>query len=288
MLNRTQIFCLVVTLLFIFGTSKNSQAAVIFEDDFDNNCSGAQCLSDGCNSSYPDGWDQWHCEDSQPITRDSITHYAGEITAPGRGGTGKSLKIWRYNQIYGNYTGPLVKYMPGTYNHIFFRYYQKIPSSFLVGGDMGYKFWRWNTSGGGGEIYLNYACNLDCNSDSVLTLHDNTSRSDVLNHSDLVSLFDNNWHCFQWDLDLSARTAVLYIDGVQKWSGAKSGFGGNFQFIQHFPLGNSNQGHVWQGPSTWHYIDSDDVVVATTKAETDPIQNSDIIFPASPQALSVW
>ncbi|KKW18765.1 MAG: hypothetical protein UY62_C0095G0001, partial [Parcubacteria group bacterium GW2011_GWF2_50_9] len=66
-----------------------ASAAVIFQDNFDSctqNCVAAQLAA-------PPGWGQWMGPGSASVG--GTMHYDGEITSPGRGGTGKSFKTWR-------------------------------------------------------------------------------------------------------------------------------------------------------------------------------------------------
>lgn len=251
-----------------------AQAEIIIQDNFDSNCTGDVCSSSAagaCTSYYPDGWDQYHCEDSQPVTASGATHYGGEITATGRGGSGKSLKIWRHNGYYGNYTGPLFKIFGGSYSNIWFRYYQKIPTAFTFTGSSGFKMWRLNVTGGGGELYLNVLCpTADCASYKTWGLYDNNSWTTVLDDSALAAIWDGDWHCIQWNINIGTGAIVLYIDGTQAWSGTKSGIGGTLQYLQHFPVGNSNDDHTWVSQSSWQALEVDDLIIATTKTETDP------------------
>lgn len=276
----------ITTLFFLtFGIAKDSLAVVLFQDNFDSNCTGAECFSTGCNLSYPTGWYQWGCDDSQ------ATHVAGEIASNGRGGIGKSLKIWRADGYFGNYTGSL--YLSNDAiglgnNHIFMRYYQKIPTDFTFTGGTGaggFKMWRWNTTGGDGEIYLNVLCSqADC-SDKYLGIYRGDSWSTILSNSELMSVWDGNWHCFEWDMNLSTHVFNFYLDGVLTWSDSITGATGNFDFMQHFPIGNSNADHTWYSQGDWKAMEIDDFVLSTTYVGVD--SSGDTIPPSTPTGLSI-
>ena len=262
---------IIISLIMIACCAPNVTAEVLFSDNFDSNCTGTACSSQGCSSSYPTGWDGWYCQDSQPATVDGETKYAGEISTPGRGGAGKSLKTWRANGYWGNYVGVLGKSFSGGPSDFWFRYYQKIPTAFQYTGSSGFKLWRFNTSGGSTELHLNVTCTSNCMNDGKLSIGDTlTAWQTIADHSELASIWDGEWHCLQFHIDLTTATITLYIDGVLTGSVTGFNISGTITLLQHMPIGNSNDDHTWISQESWQAWETDDIIIATTKAETDP------------------
>ena len=256
-------FYVLVLTMCLFPIYANG--AVLFQDNFDNNCTGTACNSSGAASSVPTGWGQWYASDGTSATYDGVTHYSGEISSPGRLGSGKSLKLWRHSGSFGDYTGSLLYNFTTSTNNLFFRYYLKMPVAFN-GTDGEFKGWRMNLDGGG-EIYLHYKnCGNDCRSNGVWTIYDTGSSVDeVLNNNELRAIWDGNWHSIEWELGLGTRTLKLWIDGVLKYSDTNRAWhsSSNFDFMQHFPIGNTySHNGTWQ--STWQAIEADDLVFSTT------------------------
>ena len=241
-------------------------AAVIFQDNFDKVISGSN--TDGI---VPAGWSQWYREGAPSETRDGISHYAGEVSFPGRGGLGKSLKLWRHSDAWETYTGALHYYFPNTtrYNDIYIRWYMKLPKEMDLTGNSYYlKLFRLNMSGGRGEIYLNIN-----NPSGTGAMRANGKVQvlsavwqTVLDNAELRRVWDGNWHCWELRFGINLSRLTLWIDGIQKYDSKSFSYGapdaGWFTMLQHFPLGNHSAGSKWQ--SSWQALEVDDFVLADT------------------------
>lgn len=257
-------------------------AEVIFQDNFDANCTGNVCYSRAagwCTEYYPAGWDQWYCEDSQPVTAGGATHYGGEISSPGRGGTGKSFKVWRYGTAYPNYTGALLKTLSSSAQNLYVRWYMKIPTAMRMNGCHEYqKLWRFNTSRG--QIYLNINNGWQ---NGVMQVYDETEWTTILNNSQLLALMDGNWHCVEIQLGLNNSTLRTWIDGVLTYSNTSKNWHGNTNatfnnYFQHFGFGNRGSSCSWQ--LSWQAAEFDDLVLSTTYVGPDGGGGDDNIPPA--------
>jgi len=241
-------------------------AAVIFQDNFDK-------APDGSNTggAVPAGWSQWYRESAPSATRDGVTHYAGEVSFPGRGGLGKSLKLWRHTDAWENYTGALHYYFPKTprYNDIYIRWYMKIPLALDLTGNSYYlKLFRLNTSGGSGEVYLNIN---NPGGTGAMRAHGQVQVlsavwQTVLNNADLRKVWDGHWHCWEIRFGINSSRLTLWIDGIQKYDSTSFDYGasdaGWFTMLQHFPMGNLSAGSQWQ--SSWQALEVDDFILADT------------------------
>jgi len=134
-------FCSFLLVMLLCGFAG---AAVIFSENYDGNeWDVVKNCSDGNPSSG-----RWDWTDSGPscisATYQNITHYSGEVSTPGRGGTGKSLKLWRHTgSDFLDYSGYLNSYIPlGTYRDIYQRFYLKWPYGLTVPTGVGTKFNR--------------------------------------------------------------------------------------------------------------------------------------------------
>lgn len=250
-------------IFFIISPATTSFSATIFSDNFDSHADTCRVGGD-----VPSGWSSWYNDGTDTATEAGITHFAGEVSSPGRGGSGKSLKTWRYNGYWGGYAGSLFYSFPSSpaYSHIFLRYYQKIPAAFNC-LDESFKAWRFNTSSGSGEIYLDWIdCINDCRANGVWAIYDGgTGWTIVLNNTELKALWDGNWHCIEWEIDTANGVLRLYVDGAVKYSSTSHIWtaAGTFSAMQHFSIGNTySHNGLWQ--SSWQAIEVDDLVISTT------------------------
>lgn len=255
---------LVLTLLMTFP----AYGANIFSDNFDS-------ATGNTGGTVPSGWSQWY-ENGVSTTLGGITHYAGEISAPGRGNAGKSLKLWRNTTAWEGYAGPLLYYFPSSisYSDIYIRWYMKLPTSLDLTGNADYlKLFRLNISGGTGEIYVNIN-----NQSGVGAMRANgevrvlgAAWQTVLSNADLRAVWDGNWHCWEMRFGINSSRLTLWIDGVQKYNSTSFNYGaanaGRFTMLQHFPSGNHSSGSQWQ--SSWQAMEVDDLVIADTYVGPD-------------------
>lgn len=253
-----RLFFILVSMTFLCAVSVD--AAVLFQDNFDSNCSGTACLVTGGASTYPTGWDQWYTEQAT-ATYGGVTHYSGEISTPGRGGTGKSLKLWRYGSAFGGYDGGLLKVLSYSISNLHMRFYIKVPSAMnWATGDEYQKLWRFNTSGS--EIYVNINNGFRS---GIMQVYDSSEWVTVLNNSQLLSIMDGNWHCVEFQFGLNISTLKVWIDGVSVYSNTSKNWHGNAGaifngYFQHFGLGNRGSSVTYQ--SSWQAMEFDDLVIA--------------------------
>lgn len=277
-MKRGLAYSLIVLILLLI--SFPCYASIIFQDNFDNCTTGCTVGSTEPNSPSTGSWLQWTLGGTTG-TADGTTHYSGEITSPGRGGAGKSLKLWRYGSAYwtgsDSYAGCLVSNAPSTpYSNYYIRFYAKIPEAMDFPPDT--KLFRFHTSGTSGEIYVNLN---DYGSGLFLWVWggtgDSSYNTELLTPAETATLLDGNWHCWQFQFNLASNTVTFWGDGVLMGSITDSRLDGAWNsYLNHFPLGNAQQGD-WQ--SSWQSFEVDDLVIATTKAETDPDGGSDTTAP---------
>lgn len=263
-MSRIRFTILFVILIFLFPRITNG--SIIFQDDFDT------CTTD-CNSCGDDYWDQWVRSGGCSATYDSTTHYSGEIVSPGRSGSGKLYRVWRHSTSWPDFSGGLVKYLPGSYNDIWFRYYIKIPAAMGLNGGEYCKWWIINPLGGEG-VYLDIM-EWEPGAGRVVITNYNiggTSTVTVLDATDTAAILDGNWHSLQFHFNntIQIGTLQLYVDGVIKYNNTSYDWGTTAAWytLQHFHIGNRGSTTVWQ--NSWQAFEIDDFVMATTKTETDP------------------
>ncbi|MBI5545092.1 MAG: hypothetical protein HY901_14470 [Deltaproteobacteria bacterium] len=180
------------------------------------------------------------------------------------------MKIWRAGTNWEGYTGSLYYPFTGSYSEIYMRYYVRLPRELDLSqcsGSNYLKLWRLNITGTAHEIYLNINQNGGSlyNTGSLQVLVGTWAT--VLSHATLAAIWDNNWHSWEWHINLSTGLLELWIDGVRMFSESGVGFGGGtFSFMQHFSMGNHATGCTWQ-PS-WQAMEIDDFVLSTTYVGT--------------------
>ena len=254
---------LLIALLFIVP---RAEADIIFSDNFDSCSSNCTVTTSGPPSEGGWTWVTWYLTASYG----GVTKPTAEITTPGRGGTGKSLKMWKSSgtgAAGGDYAGLNLTFPGGGRDHFFMRYYMKIPSAFQFtgsSGGTGFKQWRLGTTSstqGYNEIYLNaytYGTNW--------SIQDGGGWVTVLNSSEFNAIRDGQWHCIEWEIGISSNTLRLWIDGVQKYSTTSKAWHlqGTVSNMQHFFIGNTfDHAATWQ--SGWQAMEADDFVLSTTK-----------------------
>jgi hypothetical protein len=228
-------------------------AAVFFSDNFDS-CT-VNCDSSTLSPPNSAAWSQWM------LGGVADGHPAGEITSPGRGGVGKSLKIWKKLNTNGDYNGSLHLGNFGSYDHFFMRYYIKIPTAMTFSGPQ-YKMWRLLTTTGQ-PLYLDY------NYGSWDISQNGQGWTTILRASDYESkIHDGNWHSVEWEFDMTNRSSgtvrfwiddkIIYENTNFKWI-----LTGSFSQLHHFNIGNSGVSNSpWQ--TDWQAMEMDDLVLSTT------------------------
>jgi len=271
---------LLVFVLSIVPT--NLSATVLIEDDFD---AWPDTVSD---QHPPEPW----CQDcgttgtAAPLNIGGVSHSSVEVNGLGRGDTGKSLKSWRNGDSWGHdYFPPMLGLRPsaggvpeGTHSSLYMRFSMKVPTAFVFPNNGDYvKFLRFNLSNGD-EFPINFndgniqVCpgggGYDC------WFYSEPEITDICGGAS--NWHDGQWHTHQLYVNLQTRTVTWWLDGVQTYSKSNmdfngipttSKFGDNGDFIQGFPTGNRSTGSVFQ--TGWQSFEIDDIMIATTKAETD-------------------
>jgi len=246
--------------LFVLSESVESFATVFVQDNFDN-------WPDYCAEELPPA--PW-CQDcgstgAAPSTEGEETHCAAEVDSPGRGGVGKSFKVWRYGNLWPNYNGSVSlrqSAIPEGVQVMYIRWYMKVPASMNMTGFF-QKMFRYNISGGN-EMYVdNYYGNM--------RYCPNGSGNDCFAQN-LVSTAawqDNEWHCHEFMFDIANSTVRYWLDGTQTYSKTNidmagmptsATYGYSTNFMQHFPIGNRTVDSSY--PSSWYALEVDDVVFA--------------------------
>lgn len=261
--------CLLLSPITSFG-------AVIFQNNFDSS------PDTYTGSTVPPGWDWWNEGGGTQGTVGGVTHWSGEISSPGRGGSGKSLKMWRAGTLFEDYTGALPAGMNTNFNptsnNFYVRWTMKLPSGifmdFTNAGANYQKLFRLNTNGGGGEIYFNINTpytNQTIPAGAALQvlpflytdpiLGYQTSNYTLLAPADFAPLFDGQWHSYEVHFNTAANTLEFWLDGVLKHRNTNLSMSPQAPiFIQHFGIGNRASGTVVQ--SSWQAWEFDDLVIA--------------------------
>ena len=258
-------------------------ASIILEEDFDSCTSGCET---GTTAPNTDNQSSLSWTQNAPIsqTAASVTHYTGEISSSGRGGSGKSLKVWRYGtQQLGSdsYSGTInIITATGGYTNFYLRYYVKIPINFDPVDLFYMKLFRLNGSASEfGNTNINWGgADPGTGTRGLASLQ-------MMNWSDATwvelltpeettnDLWDGEWHCLQFQFNLSAHQMNFWLDGTLKKTINSNDFsgtwGGQDPSLQHLPMGNVSAA-TWG--TTWSAMEMDDLVIATTKAETDPTE----------------
>lgn len=250
---------IVLILIILWPVLVNG--ATIFSDNFDT-CTN-NCYNTSAGPPNSAAWMSWDSSAATTATVRGVTHYSGEITSPGRGDTGKSLKMWRAGSVFGDYGGGLnLNNISGSYDHIFMRYYIKIPTGFTSSQD--FKYWRLMTNSGTAgynEIYLNYY-------GGTWSIYDGNPWQDLISASQYNSLLhDGNWHCVEFEIGITSHILRFWIDDVLRYENTNRTWHltGNFSgfVMQSFTIGNTYD-HTGKWQSSWQAMEADDFVLSTT------------------------
>ncbi len=208
-------------------------------------------------------------------TFDGVTHYSGEVSSPGRGLTGQSLKIWRHSTFTTGYNGALYYLFPDspTYREIYMRFYSKIPIEMDKTDFTTYlKGWRYNLRGGSGtEIYFGYTPDGSGSFRNTARLVAYSSlMGNVVIATNEQLPWDGQWHCYEVHIIFGAGangTLELWLDGNKLYSSNVFDYGtnsdDNFHFMQHFGIGNADATSTpWQ--NSWSAFEFDDLIISTT------------------------
>ena len=290
------LFLLIGVVMYV----KNSDAMIIFQNNFDNSPIANSC------GNPPLGWDSWGIDSGCSATFSGTTHCSGEIGEPGRGGNGKSLRLWRAGTLFENYDGGLY-YGQGnnfnpTSNDFYVRWTMKIPSAatidFTNAGSIYQKLFRINMNGGSGELYFNINTpynDLEIPSGGAIQIgpfmHTDpilgwqTTNYTILSPADLGPLFDGQWHSYEFHMNSNTHLVEFWVDGILKHRNTNLASISlqSPQWIQHFGFGNRASGSVAQ--NSWQAWDFDDFIISDSY--NGPTTSSDTTPPASPMGLSV-
>jgi hypothetical protein len=270
-----RIFVVVLAFLVIAG---NASAAVIFSDDFDSCTVGCNAIEIGLPPNSPDvgAWGQWYGVDSDTIG--GVTHYAGEISSPGRGGTGKSFKMWRAGTGWfgnGAYIGALV---PGHWEpqrRLFMRWFMKIPVAFDAYNAYNMKFFRIISDGNPDVAYIQVnayssgwtrdVAQFQISDNFIHPWQSGWPWETLLGNSEVkTKMWDGNWHSHEFEFDLDGNTLRYWVDDILQYENTNWiwNIQGGITWINHFNLGNQIDGGYWQ--TGWQAMEMDDLVISTT------------------------
>lgn len=286
-------------IIIIALLSSQSYAAVFVNESFD----GAG-WSDFCTAEYPPS--PW-CQDcgatgsEQTSTQDGQTHCELEVYSPGRGGTGNSMRHWRYGSLWQGDTAISLSQSAlggSSPTVIYMRWYMLVPVAWSSYGIDNQKLWRVRISGNN-EMYLNFYGNEESGT-THLRYCPNGSGDDCF-ASDVASSaswHDGQWHCHEFMFNIATRTVTYWLDGVQTFNKSpidmggiptSATFGDGSSVMWHFLFGNRTTGSSY--PSSWQYIEFDDFVLAD--AYIGPTGGGDVTDPAvsittsDPQSISL-
>jgi hypothetical protein len=272
-----------IVFICVFFFAGNAFSEIIFQDDFDA-CTN-DCVN-GVTRPTPSPWMQWERTIPYSATQDGVTKYAGEISSPGRGGSGKSLKIWRHSTFSINaYNGTLWSPPVSGYSDIYMRFYMRVPQDMDLSGSNYLKLFRLDTSTDDLYININMAADSSIRQTGQLQYRHNGDTLTLLTTEQLMPLLDGNWHAWQFRFNLAGGSVTLWIDGEERITLNNTGSSGTWNsYLGHFILGNTASGATWQ--NSWRAWEADDLVIATTKAETDPLESGPDTTPPSRSAGS--
>lgn len=254
--------------------------AIIFQDNFDSHADTCRTGGD-----VPTGWDNWGST-AASATKDSTTHYAGEISSTGRGDSGKSLKLWKHSDftVTGDFAGLYGVSMNN--GNVFIRYYQKLPTAldltFNSTNGNYLKFWRFFTASTESDIYLDAVApdSVNMRAGGALSFVDDLG---YINAAGVIitagnmdtTIWDGNWHCIEFQVGTNCHTLKFWLDGVEYFSSTSFDWGANHDQnitgLGHFGLGNYSSNYSWQ--SSWQAAEWDDLVIAD--AYIGPVSGGD-------------
>ena len=266
-----------------------AEAQIIFSDDF-----GAWPDYNFGNDDWepPGGWTMTDGAEDASDSYGGVTHYCGEVNAPGRGGeTDRAFKVWRHGSFYYDYCGELAYAEADlhAYREIYNRWTMKIPADFsLAGGEcnMNYlKLWRFivgdstgcilaNWCGPGAfEIYLNIngASFEEAEMGIGKSIDPGAGWHTLLQ---IAEVRDGLWHSYELRIRLNDPGAAngeirFWLDGVERASVTDLDYGATeVDAFSKAALGLGNTGARDCTPTglfqeEWRAIEFDDYVLST-------------------------
>lgn len=194
---------------------------VIFQDNFDSDTDWPATCTYGIDP-IPNGWTD--SSNLSSSTYDSVTHCRIELNSPGRGGTGKSLKVWRQGATWIgefsvlSYTLPLT-----TYRELYTRWYMKIPSDFdTVGATNYFKFWRYDHGPNGGDqdtTCFNWNADTTLSADGKFAILSSAWAAWTTVLTNVQVPRDDQWYCHELRIKLNSigirRTDISFESGTK-------------------------------------------------------------------------
>jgi hypothetical protein len=287
-----------IVLVMVAFACSNAAAAVIMQDNFDNPSPSDWNSSD----SYYSPWNGKASDSTSNCV--GVVKHAGSIESPGRGGSGKSLRLNRCNGFYTegyygyyNYTNA-----DSSIKKLYARWYWRLPSAtdaYL--GDAQYlKLTRWNM-GSGSEVYVNF--NFGGNlRNSELMVYPQLNGADFANQPSQTwygtgrtfgSIADGKWHAFEMMLDISSSTVQMqiWLDGSSVWTFSEnlSPYSGTYIKNCLTPgIGNMASNSFWDFPTSgWYALEFDDYVLSTTYVGTSGPADSPLKMTGTPSNLMI-
>ena len=278
-----------IAFIFILFFAIAAHGAIIFQDDFDTTSwPDDYDFEDGSDTNCPycDSLEWYDTQGGSSGVYDSVTHWEGEVTTPGREGeSDRSFKMWRggNNALDAELGGSKLSYrdsnLYGT-SDLYMRFYMKIPTDFQLASGTCYmnylKLARHSIGGSvgahAGSVYINFNGGSFSTSDFEVT---GTQSGSWITLVPMSEIQDGAWHCHEIRVKLSGVGASDGI--VQYWLDGslevtETGLDYDIQTGESFTragLGTGNTGARVCEPNgeyqtAWRAIDFDDYVLSTT------------------------
>jgi hypothetical protein len=264
-------------------------AQVIFSDDF-----GTWPDYDFGNDDWepPGGWTMTDGAEDASDSYGGVTHFCGEVNAPGRGGDAdRAFKVWRHGTFYYDYCGELAYAEADLhgYREIYNRWTMKIPADFSLAGGachMNYlKLWRFIVGDSTGCILANWCgpgafeiyLNINGASFEEAVMEIGKSIDPGAGWHTLLSIDevrDGRWHSYELRIKLNDPGTAngeirFWLDGAERFSVTALDYGAtDVDAFSKAALGVCNTGARDCTPTglfqeDWRAIEFDDYVLGT-------------------------
>ncbi|MCP4585314.1 hypothetical protein [Pseudoalteromonas sp.] len=279
-------------IMFVILFSFSAYSGVIFEEDFDTTTwPDDYDFPTGTPSEYDDscpncgGAGEWdHAQGEESGEYDSVTHYSGEVTSPGReGADDRSFKAWRgggniLDVEVGNSKFAYRDSNFHSHRDIYNRWYMKIPTTFTLAEgscNMNYwKLWRYqfdvNVAGASNQIYFNINGGSFTGADIEIT---GTQTGDWITLVEVDDVNDGAWHCYEIRIKLNTEgnsdgIVQFWFDGELEVTETGLDYDANDnEYFSRTALGFGNNGARDCTPdgefqTAWAAIEFDDYVLS--------------------------
>jgi len=143
-----------------------------------------------------------------------------------------------------------------------------------------------------GEIYLGFFPGSGSFKNGYMAIGVSTWTT-ILSGANFQTIRDGNWHCLEFEMDITNSVFNLWVDGVKKYANSSYSYGsiGTFRGLQHFSIGNTLD-HTGKWQSSWQAMELDDFILSTTYIGPDSDSSSQDINtdnnpPANPTGIQI-